>query len=57
MKKRYLLFVLLIVLALAFTACGGDEEPEAAEGIPFGMVMVGPRNDRGWSQAHYEGGQ
>jgi basic membrane protein A and related proteins len=56
MKKRYLLFVLLIVLAVAFTACGGEEEPEAAEELPFGMVMVGPRNDRGWSQAHYEGG-
>jgi simple sugar transport system substrate-binding protein len=25
--------------------------------LTFGMVLVGPRNDRGWSQAHYEGGQ
>jgi basic membrane lipoprotein Med (substrate-binding protein (PBP1-ABC) superfamily) len=32
-------------------------EPEVeAEPVTFGMVMVGPRNDRGWSQAHYEGG-
>jgi basic membrane lipoprotein Med (substrate-binding protein (PBP1-ABC) superfamily) len=32
--------------------------PPAAEGEPvtFGMVLVGPRNDRGWSQAHHEGG-
>lgn len=22
----------------------------------FGMVLVGPKNDHGWSQAHYEGG-
>jgi basic membrane lipoprotein Med (substrate-binding protein (PBP1-ABC) superfamily) len=22
----------------------------------FGMILVGPKNDRGWSQAHYEGG-
>ncbi len=32
------------------------EEPEAEEFV-FGMILVGPRNDRGWSQAHYEGGQ
>ena len=56
MKKRYFLFVLLIVLALAVTACGGDDEPEVAEELPFGMVLVGPKNDHGWSQAHYDGG-
>jgi simple sugar transport system substrate-binding protein len=33
------------------------EEPAAeAEPVTFGMILVGPRNDRGWSQAHYEGG-
>ncbi len=32
-------------------------EPAAeAEAVTFGMILVGPRNDRGWSQAHYEGG-
>jgi simple sugar transport system substrate-binding protein len=31
------------------------EEP-AAEPFVFGMVLVGPQNDHGWSQAHYEGG-
>jgi simple sugar transport system substrate-binding protein len=31
------------------------EEP-AAEPLIFGMVLVGPQNDHGWSQAHYEGG-
>ncbi len=37
---------------------GEAPPPEAAEAEPvtFGMVLVGPRNDRGWSQAHYEGG-
>lgn len=37
------------------------EEPEGLGGVEgdltFGVVLVGPRNDRGWSQAHYEGGQ
>ncbi|UCD42023.1 MAG: BMP family ABC transporter substrate-binding protein [Chloroflexota bacterium] len=32
--------------------------PPAAEAEPvtFGMILVGPKNDRGWSQAHHEGG-
>lgn len=32
-------------------------EPTAEEPFVFGMLLVGPYNDRGWSQAHYEGGQ
>jgi simple sugar transport system substrate-binding protein len=31
-----------------------EEEEEAA--MPFGVVLVGPQDDRGWSQAHYEAG-
>jgi basic membrane lipoprotein Med (substrate-binding protein (PBP1-ABC) superfamily) len=33
------------------------EEPAEGEEIVFGVVLVGPRNDHGWSQAHFEGGQ
>jgi simple sugar transport system substrate-binding protein len=29
----------------------------AQDEFVFGMVLVGPQNDRGWSQAHFEGGQ
>jgi simple sugar transport system substrate-binding protein len=32
-------------------------EPPAAEPFVFGILMVGPYNDHGWSQAHYEAGQ
>lgn len=34
------------------------EEAPAIEMEPltFGLVLVGPKNDRGWSQAHYDGG-
>jgi len=34
------------------------EEPaaEEPEEFVFGMILVGPKNDRGWSQAHYEAG-
>lgn len=36
----------------------GEAPPPAveAEDVTFGMVLVGPKNDRGWSQAHHEGG-
>lgn len=35
-----------------------EEPTEAPEPEPFtlGMLLVGPYNDRGWSQAHYEAG-
>ena len=36
------------------------EEPEVVEEpeeFVFGMLLVGPYNDRGWSQAHYEAGE
>lgn len=29
----------------------------AAEGLTFGMILVGPQDDHGWSQAHFEAGQ
>jgi simple sugar transport system substrate-binding protein len=41
--------------AVAATPEAGGETAEGGE-VVFGMVLVGPRNDRGWSQAHYEGG-
>lgn len=31
-------------------------EPPAAEPPVFGLILVGPKNDHGWSQAHYEAG-
>lgn len=45
-----LLVVVLTALALVPVMAQDDE-------FIFGMVLVGPRDDRGWSQAHYEGGQ
>jgi simple sugar transport system substrate-binding protein len=34
----------------------GEEEPPA-EPLTVGLILVGPQNDHGWSQAHYEGSQ
>ena len=56
-KKLWTVLSLLAVSALLLTACGaGAGDAGGEEPIKFGMVLVGPRNDRGWSQAHYEGG-
>lgn len=51
MNKR--LFLGCLVLALiALTVAPALAQDE----FVFGLVFVGPENDHGWSQAHYEGG-
>jgi len=47
---------LLAVLSMLLAACGPTESAQQDEPFKFGMLMVGPYNDRGWSQAHYEAG-
>jgi basic membrane protein A len=54
----------LLVLLLVLSACGA-EEPEVVGGFEIpaiedgkfnvAMVLIGPHDDGGWSQAHYEG--
>ncbi len=46
----------------ATTTAAPDDSTEttaaaSAEPFKFGMVLVGPRDDRGYSQAHFEGGE
>jgi len=80
MRKSLLqVFVLLVVLSLALSACGGAAAPAtsapaaAATQAPaqsggelqipdieqgkynVAFVLIGPHDDGGWSQAHYEG--
>jgi len=41
----------------ATTAAPETETTAAPEGgLTFGMILVGPQDDHGWSQAHYEAG-
>lgn len=49
--KRTLIFILVVVFALLSLAT-----TMAQDEFVFGVVLVGPQDDRGWSQAHYEGG-
>ncbi|HKY83878.1 MAG TPA: hypothetical protein VJ160_03530, partial [Anaerolineales bacterium] len=38
------------------TAAPPEPTAEPEQPLTFGMLLVGPYNDHGWSQAHYEAG-
>lgn len=52
---------LTVVLGSIVGACGSGNTPNSASSpaaggdLTVGMVLVGPRNDAGWNQAHFEG--
>jgi len=57
MKRFWWLLVTMLVLAaLVLTGCTSSE-PQQQESFTFGMLLVGPYNDHGWSQAHYDAGK
>ncbi len=45
------------IISGSITVGEAPPPPAAAEELVFGMVLVGPKNDRGWSQAHFVGGE
>ena len=50
---------MLVLAGMMLSACGKSSTPtpEAKQPFVFGMLLVGPYNDHGWSQAHYEAGK
>ncbi len=52
--NRKVLLILFTLVAMLMTASGGFAQDDE---FVFGMVLVGPRNDHGWSEAHYTAGQ
>ena len=54
MSKLFKSILLLAMLPLLFLGCNSVEETQESK---IGMILVGPKNDKGWSQAHYEGGE
>jgi len=61
-KRIWMVIGLLIALSLLLGACGEKKKPESAkapEAAPFvfGVILVGPYNDHGWSEAHYAAGK
>ena len=61
MKRSRMALVLLATagaLALVFTsATFGGTTKKAASPYKVALILVGPHNDGGWSQAHYDGMQ
>jgi simple sugar transport system substrate-binding protein len=59
MPKNSLLLFLILVSALVFASLGQPASVPAQaqdEEFVFGLLLVGPFDDHGWSEAHYEGG-
>ncbi len=74
-RSWWILLAVLLIGALALTACGGQQPTKAAPAggnqggnqggsqqtgakqLTFGILLVGPYNDHGWSQAHYDAAQ
>jgi basic membrane protein A len=65
-KSVSYLIPLLMVMTMLLSACaGGGSQPEEVGGFQIpatedgkfnvAMVLIGPHDDGGWSQAHYEG--
>lgn len=50
LRKAILVFALILLLCLVVVPAFAQDE------FVFGVILVGPKNDRGWSQSHYEGG-
>lgn len=49
---------LTLALMIVLSACAPAATPTPeAKPFTFGMLLVGPYNDNGWSQAHYEAGK
>lgn len=58
MRKRgvWTALAVFIIAGLLVTGCRGITGGEEKEFV-FGVILVGPYNDHGWSEAHYEAGK
>jgi simple sugar transport system substrate-binding protein len=57
MFKKIALFLCVICIVFSFSSIKPDPAFGAKKPFIFGVLLVGPYNDRGYSQAHFEGGQ
>ncbi|MCZ2121579.1 MAG: hypothetical protein LC108_04865, partial [Anaerolineales bacterium] len=61
-RFAFLALALMLVISACSPAAPAATEPPAVSTAPaepyvFGLLMVGPYNDHGYSQAHYEAGK
>ena len=53
-KKIWLVTSVLLIAALALSACAKPTEAPVETPLTVGLLLVGPANDAGWSQAHFD---
>ena len=53
-NKVWTVTATLILAAMLMTSCAGSARKEE---FTIGLVLVGPYNDHGWSEAHYQAGK
>ncbi len=51
-KRVGALLAILMVLTVALSGCVVSKNNEE---FVFGVILVGPQNDHGWSEAHFQG--
>ena len=51
---RFKLLPLILILLLSLGACSSSGGVDS-DSFKLGLILVGPQNDHGWSQAHFEG--
>ncbi|NLE52506.1 MAG: BMP family ABC transporter substrate-binding protein [Chloroflexi bacterium] len=57
MLRKLSVMGLLVALVLGVIASSAPLATAQDDGITFGVILVGPRDDHGWSEAHYTAGQ
>jgi len=57
MLRKLSVMSLLVALVLGLFAASAPLATAQDDGITFGVILVGPRDDHGWSEAHYTAGQ
>jgi len=55
MRNILKLVLLVAAMVVASTAFAQSAPPAAGDSLTVGLLMVGPYNDHGWSQANYDG--
>ena len=61
-KRRWIGVILLVSVFIWVASCSREKPPEPPKAatppaFTFGVVLVGPYNDHGWSEAHYAAGK
>lgn len=54
MKSKFITAATALAAASLILSACGTAAPSAGGNVKVGLIMVGPFNDKGWSQAHYE---